>query len=108
MTSLVLMDTALQQRRRFLGNLNDIVGRSAAGVSNVRACWAATPTEGAVARDAIYPVGNWVYNSTPTGRLSGLGRGAAVSFNGSTEFVSTADRADLSFVSGTDQPFTTN
>ncbi len=94
MTSVVLMDSAAQQRRRFV--------RAVAGVGgDVRALYLPSMNEGLVAPDAAVAGMNWTH-ATPIGnRLSRLGKGAALTLNGTTDYLSTPDRASLSFGNGT-------
>ncbi len=101
MTSLALMDTAAQKRRRFVNNALDATGRS-----NIRALWSPVAAEGLTMPDAAIGGAFWTHNVSPVGRLVQVGQGYGLTFNGSTQSVSTPDRNDLSFVSGTDQPFT--
>ena len=101
MTSLLLMDTDLQARRRFINNALDAAGRS-----NVRALWTPGPTEGLTVADGAVASRVWTHATTPTGRLSRLGRGYALAFNGTTDFLTCPDATDLSFGDGaTDTPF---
>ncbi len=93
MTSVVLLDTPAQARRRFIGNATDAVGRA-----NVRALWTPSPTEGLTVLDGGPVVRTWTHATSPNARLSRLGQGMALAFNGTSDFLSTPDAADLSFV----------
>lgn len=101
MTLLMLSDTPAQVRRRFVNNVADAVGRS-----NVRAFYLPSDTEGLTAPDQVVASRVWTHGATPTGRLSKLGKGTALAFNGTSDYISTPDAADLSFGnSSVDSPF---
>ena len=101
MTSPVLMDTALQQRRRLLANLTGAVGSS-----NARVLWTPTATEGLTVTDAAVNSRVWTHATAPGPRLRALGKGFALSWNGTTDFMTAPDAADLSFGDGAvDVPF---
>lgn len=95
MTSLLLFDTPTQLRRRYVNNVADAVGRS-----NVRAFYLPSPTEGLTAVDQMVASRVWTHGATPTGRLSKLGNGTALSFNGTSDYITAPDAADLSFGNG--------
>ncbi len=95
MTSAVLMDTALQARRRFIS-----AASSAVGVANVRLLWTPAPTEGLTQLDGGPVARTWTHATSPNPRLSRLGQGMALAFNGTSDFLSTPDAADLSFLTG--------
>lgn len=101
MTSLLLLDTALQARRRFLNNALDAAGRS-----NVRALWTPEPSEGLTVPDGAVASRAWTHATSPNGRVSPLGKGYALAFNGTSDFLTCPDATDLSFGDGaTDQSF---
>lgn len=93
MTSLVLRDTPLQHRRRFINDVAAIVGQG-----NIRAFYLPSETEGLTVPDAFVAGRVWTHAATPAGRLRKHGKGAALSFNGTSDYLSTPDAADLSFV----------
>lgn len=101
MVSAVLQDTALQQRRRFISDVAGIVGSA-----NIRAFYLPSPTEGLAVADAFVRGVTWTHANTPTGRLRTLGSGVALSFNGTSDYLTTPDAAAFSFGDGsTDSPF---
>jgi hypothetical protein len=101
MTSLILQDTPLQHRRRFVGGVIDVVGRS-----NIRAFYVPSPTEGAVALDEVIAGRTWTHANTPSGRITRQGNGFVVAYNGSSDLMTVPDANDLSFGDGTnDSPF---
>ncbi len=93
MTSQVLMDTAAQARRRFIGNATDAVGRA-----NTRLLWTPSPTEGLTQLDGGPVARTWTHATSPNGRVFPLGRGYGMTFNGTTDCLSTPDAADLTFI----------
>lgn len=95
MTSQVLLDAPAAARRRFVNNVADVVGRS-----NVRGFYLPNVAEGLVVPDEIVAGRNWTHGTTPSGRISRLGKGWQTSFNGTTDYMTTPDAADLSFGNG--------
>lgn len=103
MTSLVLMDTAAQNRRRLVQTVFGLFGQS-----NIRGFFlpqlSNTPL---VVPDEAVATRAWTHGATTQGRISALGSGAAIAFNGTSDYVTTPDAADLSFGNGVvDGPFT--
>lgn len=95
MTSLLFLDSPAQTRRRFIGNILDVVGQS-----NTRVLYTPDYAEGLTVVDGAVQTRVWTHGATPTGRLSALGKGYALAFNGSSDYLSTPDAADLSFGDG--------
>lgn len=83
-------------RQRFIGDVGDLVGRQ-----NMRALWLPGDSEALVAQDAAVPSRLWTHANSPRGRLTRLGAGWALSFNGTSDYLTTPDAADLSFGNGT-------
>lgn len=66
----------------------------------VRACWMPDPTTpGTTINDMIVPGRVWTYNAHPVGgRYSVSGNGNLISFDGATQYLSTPDAGDLTFI----------
>lgn len=102
MTPLLLQDTPVQARRRFIAGVTQLVG-----ASNVRALYVPSPTEGPTSVDGAVNTRVWTHGNTPTGRLSRLGQGYTLGFNGTSDYITTPDATDVSFGDGaTDTAFT--
>ncbi len=101
MTSQVLLDNPVQARRRFLSAVSGMVG-----ISNVRALYTPTLTEGLTVADGAVASRVWTHSATLSGRLARLGRGAVLGLDGATHYATCPDATDLSFGDGaTDVPF---
>ncbi len=101
MTSLVLMDTALQRQRRLINALGGAVG-----LSTQRVLWTPGPTEGLTTVDGFVPSRVWTHGNAIASRLARQGNGYSLSFNGTTDYLTAPDATDLSFGNGaTDTPF---
>lgn len=84
-----------RRRRRFINEVAGIVG-----LSNVRAFYLPAPNEGLAVPDAVVAGRVWTHGATPTGRLTPRGKATVLSFNGTSDYLSTPDAADLSFGTG--------
>ncbi len=82
-------------RRRFISDL-----KSVAGAGTARVLYMPSYGEGTTAVDGAVATRVWTHANTPVGRLSGLGRGVALSFNGTSDFLTCPDAADMSFTTG--------
>lgn len=83
-------------RARYIRDICDIFG----GRANVRAFYLPSPNEGAVVADAVVPGRLWTHGNTPAGRITRKGNGAVLSFNGTSDYITAPDAADLSFGNG--------
>lgn len=88
-------DSPVLRRRLLIADLARIVG-----ATNVRAFYVPSPTEGLIVPDALVPARLWTHGATPAGRIRPLGKGAALTFNGTSDYITTPDAADLSFGTG--------
>ncbi len=79
-------------RRRFISNLKSVAG------TGVRVLYMPSYGEGATAVDGAVSTRVWTHANTPVGRLSKLGNGVALSFNGTSDLLTTPDAADLTFI----------
>lgn len=102
MTSLLLQDTGVQKRRRLVNGVAEFLGRA-----NVRAFYLPDANEGTVMPDAFVAGSNWTHGTAVASRLRRAGNGWGMAFNGTSDYVETPDRANLSFGNGTvDSAFT--
>ena len=83
---------SVNPRQRFILDVAQVVV-----VNNIRAFNLTQVGEGAVVLDAVANRSHTHIN-TPNGRISPLGRGASLAFNGTTDYLSTPDTADLTFI----------
>lgn len=89
-----------QHRDRFIGDILTITG-------DTRRLWTPKPTDTTTSLDESLNGATLTHGATLAGRLSALGLGYAASFNGTTDYSSFPDAADLSFNTAgvTDLPF---
>lgn len=93
------LENATQLRERFLGNLLAIMG-------DTRLLWTPKAADTTGATDESLNARAITWDATVASRLSALGLGYAQSFNGSSQYGTIADQANLSFGNGTtDQAF---
>lgn len=95
------LENRQQLRDDFIGNLVSVTG-------DTRRIWLPKPTDTTTSVDESRVGATVTHSATIQGRLSALGLGYAVSLNGTTEYSSIPDAADLSFgnsTAGTDQAF---
>ncbi len=101
MTSLVLQDTPVQARRRFIADMTGIVG-----ASNVRVLYVPDATEGLVVPDAVVAGRSYTHTHTPAQRITRQGDGYTLAMNGTSNGLTTPDVAALTFGNGAaDSPF---
>ncbi len=81
-------------RRRFISDLKGVAG------AGVQALYMPAAGEGTTVVDGAVPSRVWTHGNTPVGRLSALGKGTALSFNGTSDYISTPDTTSLSFLTG--------
>ncbi len=81
-------------RRRFISDLRQIAGTGA------RALYMPSGGEGTTAVDGAVSTRVWTHGTVLGTRISKLGKGFALSFNGTTDYISAPDAADLSFGTG--------
>lgn len=79
-------------RRRFISDLKNV-----AGGANVKVLYMPSYGEGTTTVDGAVATRVWTHVNTPVGRLSALGKGVALSFNGTSDSMSTPDANDVSF-----------
>ncbi len=82
-------------RRRFISDL-----KSVAGAGTARVLYMPSYGEGTTTVDGAVATRVWTHANTPVGRLSALGKGVALSFNGTSDMMSTPDANDVSFGTG--------
>ncbi len=79
-------------RRRFISSLKSVAG------TGVRALYIPSGGEGATAVDGAVSTRVWTHGTSTAGRLSKLGQGVALSFNGTTDYLDTPDAVDMTFI----------
>lgn len=94
--TLLLENTPTQTRRRFIRDAVDIVG-----YANVRAFYVPQRGEGLKVPDAVVASRLWTHGTDPGGRIVRHGKLWALTFNGTTDYLTTPDAADVSFGNGT-------
>lgn len=93
------LQSKTQLRERFIGELLTITG-------DTRRLWLPKPTDTTTSLDESKNGATLTHAATLAGRLSALGLGYAASYNGSSDYSTFPDAADLSFGNGTvDQAF---
>ncbi len=91
--------TPTEVREQFLGNMLAILG-------DTRLLWTPKGSDTTTSLDESLTGRTMTYDATIASRLSALGLGYAVTFNGTSQYASTPDTANLSFGNSTvDQPF---
>lgn len=88
-----LLESRQQLRDKFIGELLTITG-------DTRRLWLPKPTDATTSIDESKNGATLTHAATIAGRLSALGLGYAASFNGTTDYSSFPDAADLSFGTG--------
>lgn len=97
--SVTLLESKTQIRERFLGNLLAITG-------DTRLLWTPRSTDTTTSTDESLNAATLTADATMASQLTALGNGYARTFDGAANYLTTPDRADLSFGSGTaDQAF---
>jgi hypothetical protein len=87
------LESKAQLRERFLGNILSITG-------DTRVLWTPKPTDTTTSLDESLTGRTLTADATMAAQLSALGNGYARAFNGSTNYLTTPDAADLSFGTG--------
>lgn len=87
--------TSNQRRSQLIGNLLDVLG-------DTPRLWVPSPSETTTATDASKNQATLTHNATAVGRIGALGSGHYVSYDGSTNYSTFPDAADLSWGNGTD------
>ncbi len=81
-------------RRRFISDLRAVAGTGA------RALYMPSGGEGTTTVDAAVSTRVWTHGTAVANRITRLGKGFALSFNGTTDYISAPDAADITFGTG--------